>query len=290
MTTEWLQVLLYIGLLLLLVRPLGAYMARVYQGERTFLDPLLKPLERWVYRLGGIDPQAEMDWKAYAAAMLVFNLTGLLVLYALLRLQHFLPLNPQGIRALPPDTAFNAAASFASNTNWQSYSGEAMLSYLSQMLGMGVQNFLSAATGMAVLVALVRGLARQSQGKIGNFWVDLVRGTLYILLPLSFILALVLVSQGVVQTFRPYPQVALLEPLRLPDGALVTSQTLAVGPAASQVAIKQLGTNGGGFFNANSAHPFENPTPLANFLEALAILLIPAALTHTFGVMIGDVR
>jgi potassium-transporting ATPase potassium-binding subunit len=290
MTTEWLQVLLYIGLLLLLVKPLGAYMARVYQGERTSLDPLLKQLERWAYRLGGIDPQSEMDWKAYAAAMLVFNLAGLLALYALLRLQHFLPLNPQGIRALPPDTAFNAAASFASNTNWQSYSGEAMLSYLSQMLGMGVQNFLSAATGMAVLVALVRGLARQSQSKIGNFWVDLVRGTLYILLPLSFILALVLVSQGVVQTFRPYPQAALLEPLRLPDGALVTNQTLAVGPAASQVAIKQLGTNGGGFFNANSAHPFENPTPLTNFLEALAILLIPAALTHTFGVMIGDVR
>jgi K+-transporting ATPase ATPase A chain len=290
MNTEWLQVLLYLGLLLLLVRPLGAYMARVYQGESTFLDPLLKPLERWVYRFSAIDPQAEMEWKAYAAAMLVFNLLGLLALYALLRLQHFLPLNPQGIRALPPDTAFNAAASFVSNTNWQSYSGEAMLSYLSQMLGMGVQNFLSAATGMAVLAALVRGLARQSQGNIGNFWVDLVRGTLYILLPLSFILALALVSQGVVQTFRSYPQAALLEPLRLPDGALVTSQTLAVGPAASQVAIKQLGTNGGGFFNANSSHPFENPTPLTNFLEALAILLIPAALTHTFGVMIGDVR
>ena len=265
-------------------------MARVYQGERTFLDPLLKPLERWVYRLSAIDPQAEMDWKAYAAAMLVFNLVGLLALYALLRLQHFLPLNPQGVNALPPDTAFNAAASFTSNTNWQSYSGESMLSYLSQMLGMGVQNFLSAATGMAVLVALVRGLGRQSGSTIGNFWVDLVRGTLYILLPLSFILALVLVSQGVVQTFRPYPQAALLKPLHLPDGSLVTTQTLAVGPAASQVAIKQLGTNGGGFFNANSSHPFENPNPLTNFLESLAILLIPAALTHTFGEMIGDVR
>ncbi len=290
MTREWLQVLVYIGLLLLLVNPLGAYMARVYQGERTFLDSLLKPLEQWIYRLSAIDPQAEMDWKAYAAAMLVFNLAGLLALYALLRLQHFLPLNPQGVGALPADTAFNAAASFASNTDWQSYSGEAMLSYLSQMLGMGVQNFLSAASGMAVLVALVRGLARQSQSKIGNFWVDLVRGTLYILLPLSFILALVLVSQGVVQTLRPYPQAILLQPLRLPDGSLVTSQTLAVGPAASQVAIKQLGTNGGGVFNANSSHPFENPTPLTNFLEGLAILLIPAALTHTFGVMIGDVR
>ena len=290
MTADWLQVLLYIGWLLLLVKPLGAYMARVYQGERTFLDPLLKPLERWVYRLSAIDPQAEMDWKAYAAAMLVFNLVGLLALYALLRLQHFLPLNPQGVNALPPDTAFNAAASFTSNTNWQSYSGESMLSYLSQMLGMGVQNFLSAATGMAVLVALVRGLGRQSGSTIGNFWVDLVRGTLYILLPLSFILALVLVSQGVVQTFRPYPQASLLQPLHLPDGSLVTTQTLAVGPAASQVAIKQLGTNGGGFYNANSSHPFENPNPLTNFLESLAILLIPAALTHTFGEMIGDVR
>jgi K+-transporting ATPase ATPase A chain len=290
MMADWLQVLLYIGMLLLLVRPLGAYMARVYQGERTFLDPLLKPLERWVYRLSAIDPQAEMDWKAYAAAMLVFNLVGLLALYALLRLQHLLPLNPQGMSAIPPTTAFNAAASFTSNTNWQSYSGESMLSYLSQMLGMGVQNFLSAATGMAVLVALVRGLSRQSGTKIGNFWVDLVRGTLYILLPLSFVLALVLVSQGVVQTFRPYPQASLLQPLHLPDGSLVTTQTLAVGPAASQVAIKQLGTNGGGFFNANSSHPFENPTPLTNFLEALAILLIPAALTHTFGMMVGDVR
>jgi K+-transporting ATPase ATPase A chain len=290
MIRDWLQVLLYIGLLLLLIRPLGAYMARVYQGERTALDPLLKPLEKWIYRLSAINPQAEMDWKAYATAMLVFNLAGFLVLYGLLRLQHFLPLNPQGIGALPADTAFNAAASFASNTNWQSYSGEANLSYFSQMFGMGVQNFLSAATGMAVLVALVRGLGRQSQSKIGNFWVDLVRGTLYILLPLSFILALVLVSQGVVQTFCPYPQAALLQPLHLADGSLVTNQTLAVGPAASQVAIKQLGTNGGGFFNANSAHPFENPTPLTNFLEALAILLIPAALTHTFGLMIGDVR
>lgn len=290
MIREWLQVLLYIGLLLLLVRPLGAYMARVYQGEPTFLASLLKPLEKWIYRISAIDPQAEMDWKAYATAMLVFNLAGLLALYGLLRLQHFLPLNPQGIGALPADTAFNAAASFASNTNWQSYSGEANLSYLSQMLGMGVQNFLSAATGMAVLVALVRGLARQSQSKIGNFWVDLVRGTLYILLPLAFILALALVSQGVVQTFRPYPQATLLQALRLPDGSLLTNQTLAVGPAASQVAIKQLGTNGGGFFNANSAHPFENPTPLANFLETLAILLIPAALTHTFGLMVGDVR
>lgn len=290
MIADWLPVLLYIGLLLLLVRPLGVYMARVYQGERTFLDPLLKPIERWVYRLSAIDPQTEMDWKAYAAAMLVFNLIGLLALYALLRLQHFLPLNPQGMSALPSDTAFNAAASFTSNTNWQSYSGESMLSYLSQMLGMGVQNFLSAATGMAVLIALVRGLGRQSGTKIGNFWVDLVRGTLYILLPLSFILALVLVSQGVVQTFRPYPQASLLQPLHLPDGSLVTTQTLAVGPTASQVAIKQLGTNGGGFFNANSSHPFENPTPLTNFLESLAILLIPAALTHTFGMMVGDVR
>jgi potassium-transporting ATPase potassium-binding subunit len=290
MIREWFQVLLYIGLLLLLIRPLGAYIARVYQGERTTLDPLLKPLEKWIYRLSAIDPQTEMDWKAYAAAMLVFNLVGFLALYGLLRLQHLLPLNPQGIGALPADTTFNAAASFTSNTNWQSYSGEANLSYFSQMFGMGVQNFLSAATGMAVLVALVRGLARQSQSKVGNFWVDLVRGTLYILLPLSFILALALVSQGVVQTFHPYPQAALLQPLRLADGSLVTNQTLAVGPAASQVAIKQLGTNGGGFFNANSAHPFENPTPLTNFLEALAILLIPAALTHTFGLMIGDVR
>jgi K+-transporting ATPase ATPase A chain len=284
------QIGLYLVILLLLVKPLGAYMAHVYQGERTFLDPVLKPLERLIYRIAQVHNAVEMDWKTYALAMLVFNFIGLLFLYLLLRLQYVLPLNPQGLPALPPDLAFNTAVSFVTNTNWQSYSGEAAMSYLSQMVGLTVQNFLSAATGMAVLIAMVRGFVRHSANTIGNFWVDMTRSVIYILVPLSIVLALALVSQGVVQTFSGYASVSVLQPVSGINARPPTEQTLALGPAASQVAVKQLGTNGGGFFNVNSAHPFENPTPLSNFLEMLAILLIPAALCYTFGRMVGDTR
>jgi K+-transporting ATPase ATPase A chain len=286
----WVQIALYLVVLLALVKPLGSFMARVYQGERTFLEPVVRPSERLVYRLSGVRPEEEMDWKTYAVAMLLFNALGLLALYILQRVQGVLPLNPQGLRAVSPDSSLNTAASFASNTNWQAYGGETTMSYLTQMLGMTVQNFVSAATGMAVLVALIRGLVRHTAHTVGNFWVDLTRGTLYILLPLALVLALVLVSQGVVQTLAPYQGVPLLQPTTDTQGKTIAEQTIALGPAASQVAIKQLGTNGGGFFNVNSAHPFENPTPLSNFLEMLAILLIPAALCYTFGKMVGDVR
>jgi K+-transporting ATPase ATPase A chain len=286
----WVQIALYLVVLLALVKPLGSFIARVYQGERTFLEPVVRPSERLVYRLSGVRPEEEMDWKTYAVAMLLFNALGLLALYILQRVQGVLPLNPQGLRAVSPDSSFNTAASFASNTNWQAYGGETTMSYLTQMLGMTVQNFVSAATGMAVLVALIRGLVRHTAHTVGNFWVDLTRGTLYILLPLALVLALVLVSQGVVQTLAPYQGVPLLQPTTDTQGKTIAEQTIALGPAASQVAIKQLGTNGGGFFNVNSAHPFENPTPLSNFLEMLAILLIPAALCYTFGKMVGDVR
>jgi K+-transporting ATPase ATPase A chain len=272
----WIQIIFYMTILLLLAKPLGSYMAKVYQGERLVLDRVLGPVERFVYRLSGIDPRAEMDWKVYAVAMLLFNLLGLIVVYLLQRFQNILPLNPQGLGAVTPDSSWNTAVSFASNTNWQGYGGETTMGYLTQMLGMSVQNFVSAATGMAVLVAFIRGIARHTTRDIGNFWVDLTRTVLYILLPLSLVLALALVSQGAVQTFNPYQ--------------VTESQTLPLGPAASQVAIKQLGTNGGGFFNVNSSHPFENPTPFSNLLEMLSILLIPAALCYTFGKMIGDTR
>ncbi len=281
----WLQFAIYILVLLVLVKPLGLYMARVYQGERTFLSPVVAPVERFFYRLAGVKPEEEMNWKLYAGMLLLFNLAGFLFLYLLLRLQHLLPLNPQNFQALSPDLAFNAAVSFTTNTNWQSYGGETTMSILSQMLGLTVQNFLSAATGMAVLIALIRGLVRHTSTKIGNFWVDLTRSTLYILLPLALILALALVSQGVVQTFQPYATVQTLD-----QSAGPAMQTLHLGPVASQEAIKQLGTNGGGYFGVNSAHPFENPTPLSNFLEMLAILLIPAALCYTFGKMVGEAR
>jgi K+-transporting ATPase ATPase A chain len=287
---DWLQIALYLLVLLLLVKPTGAYMARVYQGERTFMSPAVGPVERLIYRVTGLSPDEEMDWKTYAVAMLFFNFAGLLLVYVLQRLQSILPLNPQGLAAVKPDLAFNTAVSFATNTNWQSYGGESTLSYLTQMVGLAVQNFLSAATGMAVMVAMVRGFVRHSAKTIGNFWVDMTRGVIYVLLPLSIILALVLVSQGVVQTFHSSQEVTLLQSTQYGSGRNVTQQSLAVGPAASQVAIKQLGTNGGGFFNVNSAHPFENPTPLSNFLEMLAILLIPAALCYTFGRMVGDTR
>ncbi len=286
----WAQIGLYLLVLLLLVKPLGVFMARVYEGERTFLDPVLGPAERLLYRLSGVRATEEMNWKTYAVAMLLFNALGLFLLYGLQRLQGMLPLNPMGLGAVTPDSSFNTAVSFASNTNWQGYGGEVTMSYLTQMLGLTVQNFVSAATGMATLAAFVRGLARRSAQTIGNFWVDLVRTTLYILLPLCIIGALILVSQGVVQTFGPYQTVPFLQPTADADRNTVTEQTLALGPAASQIIIKQLGTNGGGFFNVNSAHPFENPTPLSNFVEMLSILLIPAALCYTFGKMVGDTR
>jgi K+-transporting ATPase ATPase A chain len=285
-----LQTALYCAVLVACAWPLGAYMAAVYEGRRTWLTPLLRPLERGVYRLAGVDEDGETDWKRYALALLAVNLVGFVVVYLLQRLQAVLPLNPQGFGAVSPDSAFNTAVSFATNTNWQGYGGESTMSYLTQMLGLGVQNFLSAASGMAVLVALVRGFVRRETRAIGNFWVDLTRGTLYVLLPLSLLLALALISQGVVQTFAPYATAQLLEAQPAGAAAAVTEQTLPLGPAASQVAIKQLGTNGGGFFNVNSAHPFENPTPLSNFLEMLAILLIPAALCFTFGRMVRDLR
>ncbi|MFT3787248.1 MAG: potassium-transporting ATPase subunit KdpA [Tepidisphaeraceae bacterium] len=285
------QIAVFFGILLLLARPLGAYMARVYEGRQsTGLSRVFGPVERLLYRLAGVRDCDEMSWKAYASALLTFNLLGVLVVYGLQRLQGMLPFNPQHLAGVTPDLSFNTAVSFATNTNWQSYSGESTLSYLTQMLGLTVQNFVSAATGMAVLVALIRGLARKQAKSIGNFWVDLTRSTLYILLPLSLVLAIALVSQGVVQTFSSYTTVNLVEPIQASDGSTVTSQTLAFGPAASQVAIKQLGTNGGGFFGVNSAHPFENPTALSNFLECLAILLIPAGLCYTFGKMVGDRR
>jgi potassium-transporting ATPase potassium-binding subunit len=283
--TGWIQFAVYLILLLALVKPLGLYMARVYQGERTILTPVAAPVERFFYRLAGVSPDQEMTWKTYAASFLLFSLVGFLFLYLLLRLQGLLPLNPQGFHAISPDLAFNTAVSFITNTNWQSYGGETTMSILSQMLGLTVQNFLSAATGMAVLIALIRGLVRHTTDMLGNFWVDLTRSTLYILLPLAFILALALVSQGVVQIFHPYASVETLDP-----SSGTASQILPLGPVASEVAIKQLGTNGGGYFNVNSAHPFENPTPLSNFLEMLAILLIPAALCYTFGKMVGDTR
>jgi K+-transporting ATPase ATPase A chain len=287
---SWLQLVFYMLVLLALARPLGTFMARVYQGESTFLDPLLRPVEKLIYRFGGVHPDEEMNWKVYAIAMLLFNGLGLLVVYLLQRIQGVLPLNPQGFGAVSPDSSWNTAVSFATNTNWQGYGGETTMSYLTQMLAMTVQNFVSAATGMAILIAMIRGIARHTARTIGNFWVDLTRSVLYILLPLAFVLALVLVSQGVVQTFSQYRTVALLQPTTGSGGSAVTHQILAVGPAASQIAIKQLGTNGGGFFNANSAHPFENPTPLSNFLEMLSILLIPAALCYTFGKLVGDTR
>ena len=306
---EILQLGFYLIVLLLLAKPLGAYMARVYEGRPIVLGRALGWLERLIYKISGIAPELEMGWKTYALTMLLFNVAGLLAVYALQRLQGVLPLNPAGLSAVSPDSSFNTAVSFATNTNWQGYGGETTMSYLTQMLALTVQNFVSAATGMAVAVASIRGFARRSVETIGNFWVDLTRSTLYVLLPLSFVLALALVSQGVVQTFGPYAKVAVVQPTQYDepvtdkDGkpvmdenqpktkkSTLTEQVIALGPAASQIAIKQLGTNGGGFFNVNSAHPLENPTPLSNFLEVLSILLIPAALCYTFGVMVRDTR
>ncbi len=300
---SWIQIIFYLVVLIALAKPLGSFMAKVYQGERTFLDPVLAPVERFIYRVSGVKPDEDMNWKTYAIAMMLFNILGLLAVYAIQRLQAFLPFNPQSLGAVSPDSSWNTAVSFATNTNWQGYGGETTMSYLSQMLALTVQNFVSAATGMAVLIALIRGIVRAplssphfqnskmgGQRGVGNFWVDLTRTTLYILLPLAFIVALTLVSQGVVQTFSPYKTAALLQPTTDANGNAVTQQVLAVGPAASQIAIKQLGTNGGGFFNVNSAHPFENATPFSNFVEMLSILVISGALCYTYGKMVGDTR
>jgi K+-transporting ATPase ATPase A chain len=290
LTNGYIQLAFYVIVLTALAKPLGTYMANVFESKPCGLDRSLGWLERLIYRLGGVRPDEDMPWKTYAFAMLAFNFVGFLVVYLLLRLQGVLPWNPEHLSATTAHLAFNTAVSFATNTNWQSYGGETTMSYLTQMLGLTVQNFVSAATGMAILAALVRGFVRRNAAGIGNFWADMTRATLYILLPLSLVLALVLVSQGVVQTLDPCAKVTTLEPAAGSDGQAVTEQTLAVGPAASQIAIKQLGTNGGGFFNVNSAHPFENPTPLSNFLQLLSILVISGALCYTFGRMVGDTR
>ncbi|MEW5835899.1 MAG: potassium-transporting ATPase subunit KdpA [Pseudomonadota bacterium] len=299
---DWLQIGLFLGLLLLLAMPLGSYMARVFADTPNRVTRLGGGIERAIYRLCGIHADEDMGWQRYTLAMLAFNLVGLLAVYALQRCQAWLPLNPAHLPAVSADSSMNTAISFASNTNWQGYGGESTMSYLTQMLGLAVQNFLSAATGIAVLVAVIRGFVRRNSQGIGNFWVDLTRSTLYVLLPLSLLLSLALVSQGVVQNFHPYAEATLVQPTHITETVrdaasaahahevALTTQTLPMGPAASQIAIKQLGTNGGGFFNVNSAHPFENPTPQSNLLEMLSILLIPAALCLTFGRMVGDRR
>ncbi len=309
-TNDYLQLGFYLVVLLLLVKPLGAYMAAVFAEVPNRVNRFGAPLERGLYRFAGIQTDEDMSWKRYALAMLVFNVLGLLVVYVLQRTQQWLPLNPQGFGAVSADSSMNTAISFATNTNWQGYGGESTMSYLTQMLGLAVQNFLSAATGIAVLIALIRGFVRKSASGIGNFWVDMTRCTLFVLLPLSLALAVVLASQGVPQNFKPYGTVPLLqaatatETLKDADGntqkdasgkevtkeSQVIEQSLPLGPAASQIAIKQLGTNGGGYYNVNSAHPYENPTPLSNFVEMLSLLLIPAALCYTFGKMVGDRR
>ena len=276
-----LKVALFVALLAALTRPLGVYMRRVFSGERTFLDPLLRPVERLVFRLSGIDAKREQPWQAYTLAMLAFSAAGLLLTYAILRLQHVLPLNPDRLGPVPPELAWSTAVSFATNTNWQAYVGEATMSHLSQMVALAFHNFASAATGIAIAIAVIRGVARQSSATLGNFWVDLVRATLWILLPLSLVSAIVLLSQGVVQNFDPSTEVRTL------DGA---AQKIAQGPVASQEAIKELGTNGGGFFNANSAHPYENPTPFTNLFQMVLILWIAAGLTCTLGSMTGNGR
>ncbi|NJD91332.1 MAG: potassium-transporting ATPase subunit KdpA [Geobacter sp.] len=307
---EWMQTGFLFLMLLALVKPLGGFMAKVFQGERTFLSPLLAPCERLIYRVSGVEPEDEMGWQRYAGAMLLFNLTLFLALFVMLLTQHLLPLNPQQLPGFSWQLALNTAISFTTNTNWQAYSGEMAASYFTQMVGLTVHNFVSAATGIAVAIAVIRGFVRRKTSLLGNFWVDLTRCTLYILLPIAMIAALVLVSQGVIQNFSSYRTVPLVQslsydklkldasgnPLKDASGKPVTESatarevTIPMGPVASQEAIKELGTNGGGFFNANSAHPFEHPTPHTTFIENLLILLIPGALTHTFGVMAGNSR
>ncbi|HEY5040210.1 MAG TPA: potassium-transporting ATPase subunit KdpA, partial [bacterium] len=309
-TNQWLQIIAYFVVLLVLAIPLGAYMAKVYENKPFFLDKWFGWLEKLIYRLCGVKPKEEMDWKGYALAMLFFNIVGGLVLYAIERFQASLPLNPAGQSAVPPDLAFNTAISFITNTNWQFYGGESTMSYLTQMAGLAVHNFLCAASGMATLVALIRGIVRKETKFLGNFWVDMTRGTIYILLPLSLVFAMVLIQQGAPQTFGNTATATLVQPTSYDqpvtntqgapvtgkDGkptmthVVVTEQPISLGPVASQEAIKMLGTNGGGYYNVNSAHPYENPTPMTDFLELLAILLIPAALCFTFGAMAKDSR
>ena len=302
----WLQIAFFLLAILLVTKPLGVFMARVFNRERTFLDPVLRPIERFLYRLTFVDENHEMRWTEYAAAMLLFSLVPMLLLYVFQRVQYFLPFNPQKLVAIPPDLAFNTAASFTTNTNWQNYAGEVVMSYFTQMAGLAYHNFTSAAVGIALAIAFIRGIARRQKDTIGNFWVDMTRATLWVLLPICVVGALLLVSQGVVQNLRPYDKVTLLEPHQVPhmgdDGKpavdasgkpvmdTVTEQTIAQGPVASQEVIKQFGTNGGGFFNANSAHPFENPTPFSNFIEMFGIFAISAGLTYTLGRMTGSQR
>lgn len=299
---EWLETIVFFCVLAALVKPMGAYMARVYQGERTVLSPALAPCENLLYRFCGVNREEEMDWKRYTIGLILFNLACGVILLAVLLLQGILPLNPQKFPAFSWHLALNTAVSFTTNTNWQNYGGESTASYFTQMFGFAVHNFASAATGMVVAIALIRGFARRKTSAIGNFWVDLVRGTLYILLPLSLIFAVFLVSQGVIQNFSPYKTVPLVQPASydkheldaqgnpVAEQVIVKEVTLPMGPVASQEAIKELGTNGGGFFNANSSHPFENPTPLSNMVEIFLILLIPAGLTYTFGLLAGNTR
>ena len=275
----WIQIVVYCGIIILLVKPLGGYMTRVFQGDRTFLSPILVPVERGLYRLAGTDENEEQHWLSYIAAILFFTIGGMVILYLMQRLQGALPYNPAGMGAVPSDLAFNTAASFVTNTNWQNYGGESTMSYLTQMAGLTVQNFVSAATGIAIAVALIRGFSRKSIRTVGNFWADLVRCTLYILLPLCIVLTLVYVALGVPQTLGAYVDATTVE------GA---KQTIAVGPVASQLAIKMLGTNGGGFFNVNSAHPFENPDALSNLIQMVSIFALGAALTNVFGRMVGN--
>ncbi len=282
-------ILFLLIVLTLLVKPLGTYITNVYQGKPTLLSPVLSSLENLIYKAAGIHDE-EMDWKDYAKAMLLFNGLGLIVLFLILLLQGMLPLNPQGFPGFSLPLAFNTAVSFVTNTNWQAYSGESAASYLTQMLGLAVQNFLSAATGLCIALAFIRGFTRHTSQTIGNFWRDMTKSVLYILLPISIIAALLLVSQGAIQNFDPYKDSSLVQSFQTQDGQSINNQTLPMGPVASQEAIKEFGTNGGGFFNANSAHPFENPTPLTNFMEILLILLIPFSLTYTFGRFAGNTR
>jgi K+-transporting ATPase ATPase A chain len=292
----WLQIAFFALAILLVTPPLGRFMTKVYTRERTFLDPIFRPLERLIYALTGVDEKREMRWTEYAAAMLLFSVVSMLVLYLIQRVQIWLPWNPQGMTNVPPDLAFNTAASFTTNTNWQSYGGETTMSYLTQMAGLAYHNFVSAAVGMALAIAFIRGIAQKEKDSLGNFWVDLVRGALWILLPICIVAALALVSQGVVQNLRPYDKATVIDPQTVTapgaDGKPVTTvvkeQNIAQGPVASQEAIKQFGTNGGGFMNANSSHPFENPTPITNFIEIFAIFAISAGLTFTLGDITGS--
>ncbi len=292
----WLQILFFLLAIFLVTPLLGGFMARVFTRQRTWLDPLCRPIERLVYRLTGVDENHEMRWTEYAAGVLLFSVVSMAVLYAMQRLQGLLPFNPQGLGGVAPDLAFNTAASFTTNTNWQAYSGESTMSYFTQMAGLAYHNFVSAAAGIAVAIAFIRGIAQKEKDTIGNFWVDFVRANLYVLLPIALVGALFLVSQGVVQNLKPYDKVAVLDPQTVtttgadgkPQSTVVVEQTIAQGPVASQEIIKQLGTNGGGFFNANSAHPFENPTPLSNFLAMFGIFAISSGLTYTLGSMTGS--